>query len=193
MQARAVQNAIARFSWELDNLERHVAVDTFPLHKMPNPSFCRPQSENNCWNQGTSAAKARFTFLLLKNLFCAGFIDGLIFFQSGPPQLRHRPSLLSTHFHQTGDYQGWPGHHPSRHGSLQQGGMFMGNSRMPNVNKLRLAGMSQHRGGRAIPGPTRTRPYWEVFSPPRVSRLYSTLDRDSNSMPTGATAAHDSE
>ena len=112
MQARAVQNAIARFSWELDNLERHVAVDTFPLHKMPNPSFCRPQSENNCWNQGTSAAKARFTFLLLKNLVCAGFIDGLIFFQSGPPQLRHRPSLLSTHFHQTGDYQGWPGHHP---------------------------------------------------------------------------------
>lgn len=52
MQARAVQNDIARFFWELDNLERHVAVDTFPLHKMPNPFCCRPQSENNYWNQG---------------------------------------------------------------------------------------------------------------------------------------------
>ena len=80
MQAGAAQNDIARFFWKLDDLERHVAVDTRPLHKMPHPLFGPPQSENNCWNQGTSAAKARFNFLLLKNLVCAEFIDGLIFF-----------------------------------------------------------------------------------------------------------------
>ena len=98
MQARAVQNDIARFSWELDNLERHVAVDTFPLHKMLNLSFCRPQSENNCWNQGNSAAKARFNFLLLKNLVCAGFIDGNIYFSPQPHDSGTGPNCSASIF-----------------------------------------------------------------------------------------------
>ena len=167
LQAGAAQNAIARFFWKLDDLERHVAVDTRPLHKMPHPLFGPPQSENNCWNQGTSAAKARFNFLLVKNLVCAGFIDGLIFFQSEPPQLRHGPSLLSEHFHQPVT---------TRDGKRQQ----TAPSRC--VTSPRWSRHSRPAG---------TRPCWEVFSPPRLSRLYSTLDRDTNSMPTGATTAHE--
>ena len=167
MQARAVQNDIAWLSCELNYLERHTTVDTFPLYEMSNPFFCRPQSENNCWNQGTSAAKARFNFLLVKNLVCAGFIDGLIFFQSEPPQLRHGPSLLSEHFHQPVT---------TRDGKRQQ----TAPSRC--VTSPRWSRHSRPAG---------TRPCWEVFSPPRLSRLYSTLDRDANSMTTGATTAHE--
>ena len=190
MQAGAAQNDIARFFWKLDDLERHVAVDTCPLYKMPHPLFGPPQSENNCWNQGTSAAKARFIFLLLKNLVCAEFIDGLIF--CGPPQLRHRPSLLSEHFHQPVTTR--DGQRPPLSARIAPTGRSVtrGTS-MVNVNQLSLTGMSQHRGGRALPGPTGIRPCWEVFSPPRVSRLYSALHRNSNSTPTGATAAHDSK
>ena len=148
-------------------LKRHVTVDTSPLHEMPNPFFCRPPIGKQLLEPGHLSCQSPFQFPALEKSGLCRIYRRTHFFQSGPPQLRHGPSLLSEHFHQPVT---------TRDGKRQQ----TAPSRC--VTSPRWSRHSRPAG---------TRPCWEVFSPPRLSRLYSTLDRDTNRMTTGATTAHE--
>ena len=176
VQARAVQNDIARFSVELDYLERHVKVDTPPLHEMPNPFFFRRLIGKQLLEPGHLSCQSPFQFPALEKSGLCRIYRRTHFFSVRTSTTPARALIAQRAFSSAGDYQGWPG-------QLQDG------KRQQTAPSRCVTSPRWSRHSR----PAGTRPCWAVFSPPRLSRLYSTLDRDTNSMPTGATTAHELE